>query len=69
VAHSHSSNALRDTLNAPNLYFIFVGAPYAAAVLGKVGVTYNTQSGTLHKSDGSGVFNPLDLISNDQGRF
>jgi hypothetical protein len=68
VADSHTSTALRDTLNkAPDLYFVFLGGPYAAAVLAKIGVTRNTQTGTLQKSDGSGVFNPLDVIADDQG--
>jgi hypothetical protein len=51
----------------PDLYFVFLGGPYAAAGLAKIGVIYNTQSGSLQKGDGSGVFNPLDVISNDQG--
>lgn len=68
ITHSHGPTALRDVLNqAPDLYFIFLGGPYAAAILAKLGVTANTKSGTLQKSDGSGAFNPLDVISNDQG--
>ena len=68
IAHSHSSTALRDILNkAPDLYFVFLGGPYAAAIMAKIGVTQNTAQNNLQKSDGKGVFNPLDIISNDQG--
>lgn len=59
---------LKDLLNkAPDLYLVFLGGPYAAAILAKVGVTQNLQTGKLQKSDGSGVLNPADLISNDTG--
>jgi hypothetical protein len=54
------------TLKATDLiYLIFLGGPYAAAVIAKVAVTNQVNNRTLQKTEGTP--GPLDIISDDSG--
>jgi hypothetical protein len=54
-----------DTLGkASALYLVFLGGPYAAAVIAKLHVSTNPD---VQKSDGDGTINPFDVIANDAG--
>ncbi|HEU5271563.1 MAG TPA: IPT/TIG domain-containing protein [Jatrophihabitans sp.] len=63
-AGSALSTILKDT---PDLYLVYLGGPYAAAVFSKISVTTYVDQGRLTKSDGDGSIAPLDLISDDSG--
>jgi hypothetical protein len=57
---------LTNTLgSADKLYLVLLGGPYAAAVLAKVAVANQTNSGTLQKTVGTP--SPLDIVANDSG--
>jgi len=61
----HSAQFFSTTLGkASELYLVFLGGPYAAAVIAKVNTNNNAQ---VQKSDGSGAINPFDVIGNDAG--
>ena len=61
----HTAQFFSTTLGkASALYFVFLGGPYAAAVIAKANTTNNDQ---VQKSDGTGSVNPFDVIGNDAG--
>jgi hypothetical protein len=57
-----------DDATSRNLYLIFLGGPYAAAILAKVTVTTRVSNGTLQKTDGDKKKkHPSDAVLNDAG--
>jgi hypothetical protein len=60
-----SAKFFSDTLSkASDLYLVFLGGPYAAAVIAKVNASSNA---SVQKSDGNGSIDPLAIISDDAG--
>jgi hypothetical protein len=54
------------TLTPTNeIYLVFLGGPYAAAVLAKVAVAGQVNNGTLQKSQGTP--SPVDIVADDSG--
>jgi hypothetical protein len=61
-------NHVFDEAQSRELYLIFLGGPYAAAIMAKVIVTNRVNGGSLQKPDGDpGSNNPADAIRNDAG--
>jgi hypothetical protein len=68
IARSQGASYFKDIFsNAPELYLVLLGGPYAAAVLAKVSVVSKLDSGRMQKADGDNKLHPADLTSNDTG--
>ncbi len=56
-----------DAAKNNDLYLVFLGGPYAAAVLAGIVVSNRVENGTLQKTEAKGGPNPLDVFRNDEG--
>jgi hypothetical protein len=66
VALGGTAVTLPGTLTPTNeIYLVFLGGPYAAAVLAKVAVASQVNNGTLQKSQGTP--SPMDVVADDSG--
>src|SRR6266851_9665779 len=66
--HVDAGSFFSSTLGkASEIYLVFLGGPYAAAVLAKIGTTNQVANGKVQKSDGNGTANPFDIIADDAG--
>jgi hypothetical protein len=68
LEHVSAGSFFSSTLSkASEIYLVFLGGPYAAAVLAKISTTSQVANGKVQKSDGSGTANPFDIIGDDAG--
>ena len=68
LEHANAGSFFSSTLGkASEIYLVFLGGPYAAAVLAKISTTNQVAKGKVQKSDGSGAVNPFDIIGDDAG--
>ncbi len=68
LEHTNAGSFFSSTLGkASEIYLVFLGGPFAAAILAKISTTNQVANGKVQKSDGSGTANPFDIIGDDAG--